>query len=139
MILNMPFDQCKLVDFDTRRATISPVSSGTPKGNLAIQDSHIAALYSEDNNLVLQIDSSKWILTEGLNIQYHHSPTKKTTAFVVADNTDSFSLEYKAWWANIPDFSLIEPEMDEDEDFFAYIFAVSKNKSIQQALLKQWS
>ncbi|MEH8019568.1 hypothetical protein MN202_20220 [Rheinheimera muenzenbergensis] len=42
-------------------------------------------------------------------------------------------------WAEIPDFVPVEPEMDKDEDYLAYIYYVWQTPSIQQARLKRWT
>jgi len=52
---------------------------------------------------------------------------------------ENFSIEYDAWWADIPSFEPVEPEMDEDEDFMGYIYAVWMNKTLQNNLISSWS
>lgn len=141
MILSKPFDKGDLVDFD---ATIGAVSlsvnvSGKPKGNFHLLDQKCLAIYCEGNALILQIGSDKWEFYSGdIELRYFHNVAKRTTCFEVKSQEKSVSIEYKAWWAEIPGFEPVEPEMDEDEDFLGYVFSVWKNKQLQERLISNW-
>lgn len=142
MILSRPFDKGDLVDFDTITGAVgfNVRVSEKPKGNFHALDQTCLAIYSDDNSLILQIDSDKWDLSsEDIELRYFHNLAKRTTCFEVRFRDKAFSIEYKAWWAEIPGFEPVEPEMDEDEDFLAYVFEVWKNKKLQRSLINRWA
>jgi hypothetical protein len=142
MILSKPFDKGDLVDFDVSTGVaISNVGvSVKPKGNFHLLDQKRLAIYCEDNTLILQLDSDKWELSSvDVELMYCHNLANKTTFFEVKSPEKSVSIEYKAWWAEIPGFEPVEPEMDEDEDFLGYVYAVWKNKKLQGSLISSWA
>lgn len=144
MILSKPFDKGDLIDFDTltgvANSNVNVNLSIKPKGNFHLLDQRCVAIYCEDNILILQIDSNKWELSsEDVELRYFHNLANKTTCFEVKSPKKSASIEYKAWWAEIPEFEPVEPEMDEDEDFLGYAFAVWKSKQLQWNLISSWA
>ncbi|PXF30703.1 hypothetical protein WH50_14000 [Pokkaliibacter plantistimulans] len=142
MILSKPFDKGDLVDFD---ASIGVVNSNVdvsvkPKGNFHLLDQRCLAIYCEDNVLILQMDRDKWELSSAdVELRYFHNLANRTTCFEVKSPKKSVSIEYKTWWAEIPGFEPVEPEMDEDEDFLGYVFSVWKNKQLQGSLISNWA
>jgi hypothetical protein len=142
MILSKPFDKGDLVDFDVSTGVaISNVGvSVKPKGNFHLLDQKLLAIYCEGNTLILQLDTDKWELSSvDVELMYFHNLANKTTCFEVKSPEKSVSIEYKAWWAEIPGFEPVEPEMDEDEDFLGYVYAVWKNKQLQGSLISSWA
>lgn len=141
MILCKPFDKGRFVDFDYSNGSVIPCeSANSQKGNLHIVDGNAVAIYSLDNKLMLQIGLKIWDLSSDvLKLNYFHNIANRTSCFQVLFNGELTSIEYEAWWANIPDFEPVEPEMDEDEDFMAYVFSVWKNTQVQKALLSRWN
>ena len=142
MILSKPFDNGDLIDFDCSTATINPVVivAEKPKGNFHLLEQRNVAIYSDNNALKLQIGEDVQNLSSGeAVIRYFHNVSRKTTCFEVESEGRITSIEYKAWWAEIPGFEPVEPEMDEDEDFMGYIYAVWNNKQLQQSLIATWA
>lgn len=142
MILSKPFHKGELVDFDETEGAVNHNvdAPGKPKGNFHFLDQKCIAIYSKGDSLILQIDSDKWELSSGaVELRYFHDVTKRTTCFEVNSPEGSVSIEYNAWWAGIPGFVPVEPEMDEDEDFLGYVFAVWKNKHLQANLIGRWA
>ncbi|NRD72174.1 hypothetical protein HQQ94_02755 [Shewanella sp. VB17] len=143
MILSKPFDKGELVDFDSSTCTFNkPVTDidEKSKGNFHLLEQNIVAIFSLNSLLILQIGDKKWDLSsEDTLLRYSHDFIKKTTIFEVELNELNVSIEYEAWWAGIPNFEPIKPEIDEDEDFMGYIYAVWMNKGLQQHLISIWS
>lgn len=141
MILSMPFQRNSKVNFDpvSGNKTDSPADE-ISSGNLHHVADHTIALYAQDGQLKLQIDKKVWPFSNTtVHINYHHKLQQRLTHFAITSPNDNFSMDYRAWWADIPDFQPTEPEMDQDEDYLAYIYEVWKTPSIQQALLKKWT
>jgi hypothetical protein len=141
MILSRPFDEGDLVDFDPASgvASLKVNVEGVSRGNFYLLDQQSLAIYCENNTLFLQIGSDRWDLSSSdTELIYSHDFSRKTTCFDVKSQSKSMSIEYMAWWAVIPGFEPIEPEMDEEEDFLGYVFAVWKNKSLQKNLISSW-
>ena len=89
---------------------------------------------------MLQIDSQLWPLSAPhLKLHFYHDVRKRQTHFAITSPAGDFAIDYPAWWAEIPDFVPVEPEMDKDEDYLAYIYEVWQTPSLQQALLKSWT
>ncbi|WP_277252494.1 hypothetical protein, partial [Neptunomonas phycophila] len=98
------------------------------------------AIFRDGNQLILQIGEKKWNLSsQDVVLRYSHNFSKKVTVFEVELDGENLSIEYDAWWADIPSFEPVEPEMDEDEDFMGYIYAVWMNKTLQNNLISSWS
>ena len=98
------------------------------------------AIYREGNNLTLQIGGDTWNLSsDDVEVKYSHDFSRKTTCFEVESGGEAAFIEYEAWWSGIPGFEPVEPEMDEDEDFMGYVYAVWKNKSLQNSLIRSWA
>jgi len=141
MILYKPFDKNKFVEFDPKRSDFIPEvrEKVEPVGNFHIVGERCIALYCKGGKLFLQIDSERWDLSSGsVAISYFHDFEKKTTTFEVDDGTSSARLEYDAWWSEIPGFQPLEPEMDSEEDFLAYVVEVWRNRSVQKSLIERW-
>ena len=110
------------------------------RGNSDCIAGHNIALYARDGQLHLQIDEQSWLLSDAqLWLKFYHDVAKRTSHFALTSPSADFAIDYLAWWADIPDFEPIEPEMDKDEDYLAYVYEVWKTPSIQQALLKRWT
>jgi len=144
MILNLrkPFDKNRLVKFDTDTGKVwLPDSVGAPaNGNLHTWDGHAAALYSDGERLVFQIDGQKWAMgAPDLQLRYAHDLAKATTTFSVQDANAGAAFEYPAWWKGNPAFGLSLPELDEDEDYFAYVCLVWRDPDLQGTLIRSWS
>ncbi|GEM_PF-2855136 len=141
MILSKPFDKGGLVDFDAGTGVVNTNvdASVKPIGNFYLLDQRRLAIYCEGSTLILQMDFDVWELSsENVELRYFHNLANKTTCFEVKSPEKTVSIEYKAWWAEISGFEPIEPEMDEDEDFLGYVFAVWKNKQLQGSLISIW-
>lgn len=141
MILCKPFDKGDLVDFDVRNCSVRACTDTTvsPRGNIHLLLDKCIAIYCEDGTLILQIDKNKWdISSKETVLRYFHRLIDKTTHFEVVSEKESVSIAYRAWWAEIPDFALFEPEMDEDEDFLGYVFAIWRSKQLQESLIESW-
>ena len=141
MILTKPFDNGGRVEFEVSTGTAAPVPDMTekPQGDFASVSSSNVAIYCENNKLFLQVDKQRWDLASGdLVLKYYHYLAKKTTRFEVHAADKDVVIEYKSWWSDIPGFEPVEPEMDEDEDFLGYVYAVWKNQKLQKSLVKQW-
>jgi len=142
MILSKPFDRGELIDFDSSTCTFkSVVNIGEkPKGNFHLLGQRKVAIFSDDNLLILQIGEKTWNLSsQDVVLRYSHNLSKKMTVFEVKLDGQNISIEYDAWWAGIPGFEPVEPEMDEDEDFMGYVYAVWMNKALQHNLISNWS
>ena len=142
MILSKPFDKGEFIDFDSSTCNFKSVVNidEKPKGNFHLLGQNKVAIFSDNNQLILQIGDKTWNLSsQDIVLRYSHSLSKKMTSFEVKSNGQNISIEYEAWWAGIPSFEPIEPEMDEDEDFMGYIYAVWVNKALQQSLISSWS
>ncbi|WP_134052121.1 hypothetical protein [Rheinheimera aquimaris] len=141
MILSMPFQRNEKVNFDPVSGYKSAAAADeVSSGNFHNIEGHSVALYAQDGQLKLQIDKKVWLFSSStLNIDYHHKFQQRLTHFSITSPDDNFAIDYRAWWADIPDFEPLEPEMDQDEDYLAYIYEVWKTPSIQQALLERWT
>jgi hypothetical protein len=141
MILSMPFQRNIKVKFEPQSGSHMQISTvENASGNLHQVDGHSVALYALDGQLYLQIDTKIWPFSaQQLKLSYHHKVPQQQTHFALSSPTGDFAIDYPAWWANIPDFELVEPEMDKDEDYLAYIYEVWQTPSIQQTLLKRWT
>ena len=139
--LSMPFRLNTKVLLCTETGAITSTFKPDPiRGNFQNVGRHSVALYAQDNQLKLQIDKKVWLFSSStLNIDYHHKFQQRLTHFSITSPDDNFAIDYRAWWADIPDFEPLEPEMDQDEDYLAYIYEVWKTPSIQQALLERWT
>jgi len=142
MILSKPFDNGELIDFDSLTCTFKAVKNAgeKPKGNFHLVGRNNVAIFSNNNLLILQIGEKTWNLSSrDVALRYFHNLPKKLTVFEVELDGQNTTIEYEAWWAGIPGFELNEPEMDEDEDFMGYVYAVWMNKALQQNLIASWS
>ena len=110
------------------------------RGNSDCIAGHSISIYARDGQLHLQIDGQSWLLSDTqLRLKFYHNVAKRTSHFALTSPSTDFAINYPAWWADIPDFEPIEPEMDKDEDYLAYIYEVWKTPSIQQTLLERWT
>lgn len=142
MILSKPYEKNALVKFESKTATINPFAGQTEKvtGNCHIVEGTLVALFCEKGVLTLQVGLEKWDLSsKSIQIKYLHDVPTRSTYFEVNHSGIITSIRYKAWWADIPGFLPVEPEMDEDEDFMGYIYAVWKNEGLQNALIAKWN
>ncbi len=144
MYLAMPFDGGKVIDFDEAvgNSTLlgaSQLRNAKVSGNAYILNENTAALFAKEGRLYLQINAQKWWFnSEEIELFYSHNLHDKTTEFRVKSATDDIIITKPAWWADIPDFEPFEPEMDEDEDYFGYIYAMFSVPSAQAHILKAW-
>lgn len=95
----------------------------------------IFSLYAEDGDLMLQLGALRWPLDGFVAVNYTHDFSKKTTTFSIGN----FSVEYEAWWAFDPTYDKFAPERDEDEDPFAYMYALRMDAQRRSELIKRWS
>ncbi|CCN85687.1 hypothetical protein VIBNISFn27_1100003 [Vibrio nigripulchritudo SFn27] len=139
MILFKPFDGSKKVFFDVDAGEVLPGIdvSGSVNGNFHSIGSNNTAIYSYNETLVLQVNDRKWNLPS-IEVRYFHKIRDKTTVFEIIEDDNCTTIEYDSWWSTIPGFNPIEPEMDEDEDFYGYLFAVWKDISLQEVLIERW-
>lgn len=140
MILSKPFDN-KLVDFQPLTGEISIPNLVSEKicGNYQKVDDFDVAIYCRDGALTLQIGEDCWSLLSSVRFNYFHNLATKKTIFEVIDGENSVIFEYKSWWADIPGFEPVEPEMDADEDFLGYVFYIWSNREVQKSLIAKWS
>jgi len=141
VILTEPFDNGDRVEFDISNgiAALMPGVTEKPQGNYALVNSSNVAIYTERGKLFLQVDLQRWDLSSGgVALKYFHNLAQKTTRFEVYDADKSAVIEYRSWWSDIPGFEAVEPEMDEDEDFLGYVYAIWKNQQLQKSLIKHW-
>jgi hypothetical protein len=141
MILYKPFGGGEVVEFDATNCLVKPCidSTGKPVGNIHSFLGKCIAIYHEVNTLILQIDNDKWdIRSDKLEMHYFHELVDKTTHFEILSEGKLFSIRYQSWWAEIPHFLPVEPEMDQDEDFLGYIFAVWNSGQLQKSLMASW-
>ena len=95
------------------------------------------ALYSEEKELVLQINKKSWTLGQrSVKIVYRHDWARKISFFSIADSLHQFSLQYPSWWIN----EQVNPAdyADDDKDIFAYIVLLHETSSIRRNLNKLW-
>ncbi|WP_104399826.1 hypothetical protein [Vibrio penaeicida] len=139
MILLKPFDGGKKVFFDVGVGEVihGVDVSGDVNGNFHSTGCDNAAIYRLNDTLVLQINDKRWDFPS-IGIRYFHKVKDKTTVFEISEGDVCTKIEYDSWWSAIPGFEPIEPEMDEDEDFYGYLFAVWKDISLQKVLVNRW-
>ncbi|WP_347330488.1 hypothetical protein [Marinimicrobium locisalis] len=142
MNLTMPEQRGVLVEFDERNLSVKRMARfrSPKKGVLSFIQGHTVALYEKSGGLVLQIDHQVWdLLSDRVALSYHHDFKSRTTLFKVSDDLAEFSVDYPAWWSSIPNFQPVEPEMDAEEDFMAYVIEVSKDPGLCKSLVSFWS
>lgn len=137
----MPFKRNIKVNFEPKSGSHSQVSTvKNVSGNMHQVKGHTFALYAQDGKLYLQVDSKVWpFSTDGISLHYHHMLHQQQTHFAITSPAGDFSIDYPAWWAEIPDFEPVEPETDKDEDYLAYIYEVWQIPPLQQVLIKSWT
>ena len=142
MKLSMPYFQNKVMELEKKTGSLIEYldqGSSMLNGNCHIVEGNNVSLYKEDDELFLQINEQRWCISSpDLVIKYHHVLSTEKTIFEVKDNKSVVLLEYAAWWSGIPNFKLVEPEMDEDEDYLAYIFYLWKSPYLQDTLFKSF-
>ncbi|WP_027328394.1 hypothetical protein [Marinimicrobium agarilyticum] len=142
MILTMPERRGARVEFDEKSLSVQKATRlcDRKKGVLSFIQTHTVALYEKSGGLILQIDHQVWdLLSERVYCRFSHDFRSKTTLFKVSGGQSEFSVEYPAWWSSIPNFEPLEPEMDAEEDFMAYLCEVSKNRGLCESLISSWS
>ena len=138
----MPYKRNIKVEFNclSGEATNEVSPDKKPTGNMHHINGYNIALYLQDGQLKLQINSQIWIFaSKELKISFYHDVLQRTSHFSITSPQGDFTLEYPAWWSEMPDFEPFEPEMDKDEDYLAYIYEVWQQPTIQNALQKRWS
>ena len=143
MYLVMPFCGGKVVKFNCESGEIASCSGNIHNtlisGNVDVVEGIAVALFSKKGRLFVQIGSQSWDLaSENIEMFYAHDIDKKTTEFKIYSNDNEVVFTRKAWWSEIPGFEPFEPEMDEDEDYLAYLHTIFSNPSAQAHLLKSW-
>lgn len=143
MYLLKPFQGGIAIEMDPE--LVQPVRQvQSPKekvvGNAHETHGHTVAIYAERGSLYLQIDMDRFdFRCRDLVIEYYHNITTRDTTFCVRHPGFEFLLSYPAWWADIPAFEPVEPEMDQDNDYYAYLHSIWRNPSLQSKLIKSWS
>jgi len=102
------------------------------------------AIYPENGSLVIQINSSKWVLSdETVDVDYFHDYLHKTTIFSITDAEVNFEFCYKSWWAERTDFE-VNPmaasceEEHTEENVFGYLKMLKDNKKSSDSLSELW-
>ncbi|WP_175853291.1 hypothetical protein [Burkholderia anthina] len=106
------------------------------RGNyIAVEDQDVA-VFAADRQLYLQWNKRRWNFADlGHNVKYEHDFHRGVTTFSI----DGDAIQYPAWWVGDETFDPNLPELDEDEDHFAYIASLAKNKELQRSLIDVWS
>jgi hypothetical protein len=141
MILTMPFAKNRKMEFFPDQGVAQELhgdSSVSASGNMHVVENHCVAVYAEGGILYLQIDKVRWPLDEKLQLKYGHDVLTQTTRFLVSDGIKSTDIIYPSWWRGLGHNMLAVPEMDEDQDYLAYVFSVWRNESLRQQLLTAW-
>lgn len=142
IILSKPYSGSELVEFNSFTGKIDTAVGfiGKPAGNCCCVKGKWVVLFCTGGSLILQIGLDKWSLAcNEVGVKYFHRLESKKTYFEVSNKQNSFSIEYKSWWADIPSFEPVEPEMDADEDYLAYIFSIWRDKQLIQSLISEWT
>jgi hypothetical protein len=125
-----------VLDVESGIAHAGAVGGETPNGNMRVVLGNTVALYAEGEHLFLQIGGRRWDLADPATvISYGHDLNRKTTTLQVGD----LRLEYPAWWRDDPAYDPFIPELDEDEDYLAYVYSVAQQPALQENLIKVWS
>jgi hypothetical protein len=137
-VLNQIFGKQRQVNFNVDTGSFS-VFNGKEiqksNGNFYEFGEHTFALYVDFGILYFQWNDHRWDMTSSnLVIEYQHDFKMQTTMFAV----NGLKIEYPAWWKNDPHFDPNLPELDEDEDYFGYIFSVKQNQRLQHNLTVAW-
>lgn len=136
----MPYDNNRAVGFDPASESFTEVvPSGSVSGNLGIVEGHKVALYKENGQITLQVDSFLTPLSAAsTTVAYQHDFKNKLTRFAVdgLGQDDHVELVVPAWWADIPGFVPLEPEMD--EDYLGYVYSIWRSREAQKSLLANW-
>ncbi|CAA0101666.1 Uncharacterised protein [BD1-7 clade bacterium] len=138
MILSRPFESGGLVDFEieTGRVINDASVSGKPIGSFHQVGDFCITLYCESGSIFLQIGRERWDLSDnGIELRYFHIIARRRTFFSIDPANLPISIEYDAWWADIPGFEPVEPEMDQDEDFLGYVYYVWQEKTYKNNCL----
>lgn len=94
--------------------------------------------------LLLQIGQERVVLGDpGVKLEYCHDWEAGMTMFsaVVADGR-AVRITYRSWWAELgldADDVRFVPERDEEEDYMAFIVAVSSDAGAVQRLVDRWA
>lgn len=138
IILSKPYSGSELVEFNSFTGMIDTVVGF--KGKPACVKGKWVVLFCTGGSLFLQIGLDKWSLAcNDVEVKYFHRLESKKTYFEVGNKQNSFSIEYKSWWADIPSFEPVEPEMDADEYYLAYIFSIWRDTQLIQSLISEWT
>ena len=125
MILSQPFDNDKQVNFETLTGNITAdIDDALASGIVATVDGHNIALYAEDNQLKLQIDTTIWPFPNGLQLSLQPADTSSSSVFAVSSHQGSFTVSCRA--------------SSPAQDYLAYLYAIWQSATMQQALLEKW-
>lgn len=127
----MPFNKNKYVQFDTLSGEVFYLSDSenTHQGLFEKTNEFNIALYKDINQTtIIQINKVKYkLLDEETEIEYFHDFDNKKTIFKIKNFSKSTIIKYDSWWSHIPNYIPLQPELDEDEDFLAYVYTIWKS------------
>jgi hypothetical protein len=141
MILKMPFSKNKLVEFSPDKGVIQSLPDGfvgSINGSLQLVGDHCVSMYVENGVLYLQVDDARWVLDKNIRLTYRHDVPAQVTHFSISDDACRADISYPAWWKGLGQNVLAVPELDEDNDYLAYVCSVWRNESLRTSLLKIW-
>jgi hypothetical protein len=104
-----------------------------------------AAIFPDNGDLIIQINSKRWKLKDkDVHVDYFHVYKKKRTQFRILQKEKTFDWRYSSWWSTRPDF-IVEPmaasreEENAEEDIFGYIAMLKENDTVADNLMALWS
>ena len=142
LILAMPYNKNKKMEFDLDSGTTAACLENCEdkiNGNMHIAGPHNISMYADEGVLYLQIDKTRWPMNEkAISLSYSHDFALQITQFVVDDYVEKVVISYPAWWKGLGSKVQCLPEMDEDQDYLAYVCAVWRNPELRTHLLGAW-
>ncbi|OXJ17637.1 hypothetical protein CFB39_13475 [Burkholderia sp. AU6039] len=134
-VINHP---SRFMELDTETGVFSALAGDgyVARGNYIAVEGQEVAVFAADRQLYLQWNKRRWNFADlGRNVKYEHDFQRGVTTFSI----DGDTIHYPAWWVGDETFDPNLPELDEDEDHFAYIASLTKNKELQRSLIDVWS
>lgn len=142
LVLKMPFKKNKTMEFHPWSGCAYDWVGSSDlaiNGNMDNVNGQVISIYVEGGQLFLQVDKDRWVLDENhVKLSYQHDPASRMTHFLIDDHVKPIDIIYPAWWKDLGHFNASVPEMDEDEDYLAYVFTVWSNNELRQELLAAW-
>lgn len=132
---NKPEQQQRLNPADGKLTPAAGAASVVAQGNFEHVGEYTFCLYVERGRLYFQADQQRWdFQSPACKLMYRHDIDRQVTQFSVAGKT----FEYPAWWRNDPRFEPCLPELDEENDYLGYIFALKDNERLQNRMIEVW-